>query len=75
MGTTDKNQTFHPFLLAVCKGESKDDFAFIFQALHSFNPEWMPTVLLGDACEAGFVEVFGPPLIRLMCFFSRQEEY
>ena len=31
-----------------------------------------PKVLLGDACEAiaaGFVEVFGTPTIRLMCFF------
>ena len=72
MGTTDKSQTFHPFVLAVCKGESKEDFAFIFRALHAYNPQWLPTILLGDACEAilaGFTLVFGPPLVRLMCYF------
>ena len=60
-------------VLAVCKGETKEeDFSFIFRALRMYKPEWCPSILLADACEAitgAFVEVFGVPSVRLMCFF------
>ena len=71
-GTTDKAQVFHPFVIAVCKGESSADFAFVFNAVRKFNGEWAPSVLLADACEAitgGFEDVFESPRIRLMCYF------
>lgn len=72
VGTTDRNKTFHPFALAICNGETAEDFAFIFCTLHTFNPEWKPVILLADGAEAitrGFEEVFGPPQVRLMCYF------
>lgn len=72
VGTSDKNNVFHPFAIAVCKSETTDDFGFIFTALHDLDVEWKPTVLLADgsdAITAGFQLVFGEPLIRLMCFF------
>ena len=31
-GTSDKNNVFHPFLLAVTNGESTEDFTFVFEA-------------------------------------------
>lgn len=72
VGTTDRRQKFHPFALAVCKGESTEDFTFIFRALQTYKPAWHPSFLLGDACEAitaAFVQVFGVPTVRIMCFF------
>lgn len=72
VGTSDKNHVFHPFAIAVCKGESGNDFTFIFDALHNFNLAWQPEVLLADASQSitqGFTNVFGVPKIRLMCFF------
>jgi len=71
-GTSDHNQVFHPYGLAVCNAESTEDFRFIFQSLHNFDLEWKPSVLLGDGCDRitkGYVEVFGEPRVRLMCFF------
>jgi len=35
VGTSDKQQVFHPFTLAVTPGESEEDFSFIFDALHA----------------------------------------
>lgn len=71
-GTSDKDQVFHPFAIAVCKGESADDFGFIFDALHNFDLEWKPQLLLADASEAitnGFIKIFGAPRVRIMCFY------
>ena len=63
---------FHPFALAVCKGEAAEDFAYIFRAVQMFCDEWAPDVLLADASDAitnGFINVFGVPRVRLMCYF------
>lgn len=71
-GTTDKNKVFHPFVLSVTKGESANDFEFVFRALHEAQLEWSPSFLLADgsdAITAGFIAVFGPPTIRIQCFF------
>jgi hypothetical protein len=32
VGTSDRARVFHPFAIAVCKGESAEDFAFIFES-------------------------------------------
>lgn len=72
IGTTDKSHTFHPFGVALCKGETAADFAFVFRSLQKFNTDWNPTVLLADGADAitgGYVDVFGAPRIRLMCFY------
>lgn len=72
LGTSDKNQVFHPFGLAICKDEAAEDFAFIFRAFHNFDPHWNPSVLLADGSEAitgGFRSIFGEPAVRIMCFF------
>jgi len=64
-------------LLAVTKGESAADFEFIFGALHEFQLQWTPSILLADGSDAitnGFAAVFGPPRIRLMCFFQVREK-
>ena len=45
---------------------------FIFHALHEYDRDWKPKILLADAGEAitaGFSEVFGAPQVRIMCFF------
>lgn len=36
VGTSDADNKLHPFALAVCKGESGDDFAFVFNSLHKY---------------------------------------
>jgi hypothetical protein len=72
VGTSDKDNVFHPYLLAVIKGETCEDFSFVFRALHEYNLEWKPSILLGDASEAitnAFVNVFGIPAVRIMCYF------
>ena len=71
-GTSDADYVFHPLAVAVTKGETEDDFAFLFRALHARNLEWKPEILLADASEAitnGFKAVFGEPDVRAMCFF------
>ena len=63
---------YHPFGIVICYSEQADDFAFIFQALHNFDEQWRPTILLADVSDAitnGYRKVFGDPIIRLMCFF------
>ena len=72
VGTSDADKVFHPFALAVTKGETTTDFTFLFQALHNAYLEWSPTILMADGSDAisnGFTAVFGPPITRLMCFF------
>lgn len=72
VGTSDRENTFHPFALAVMKGETTQDFEFVFRAVHNFNLEWQPSCLLADASEAitnGYINVFGQPAVRIMCYF------
>lgn len=76
VGTTDANHVFHPFAVAVTKGETEHDFAFVFKALHEADLEWTPTFLLADGSEAitnGFTTVFSHSFIRLMCFFHMKK--
>ena len=72
IGTTDKDQVFHPFALAVCNTETAEDFQFIFETLHDFDLEWQPSILLADGSDAitnGFCAVFPAPSVCLMCYF------
>lgn len=72
VGTSDANYVFHPFAVAITKGEAQEDFEFLFRALSIAIQEWKPTVLLADGSEAitnAFTSVFGAPEVRLMCFF------
>ena len=40
VGTSEKNNTFHPACLAICDSESADDYEFVFRALsHKFRME------------------------------------
>lgn len=76
IGTSDANRVFHPYAVAVKKGGTTADFAFLYGALHSSNLDWVPSILLADDSDAisnGFVAVFGPPDVRLMCFFHVKE--
>ena len=71
VGTSDKNNVFHPFALAITKNEKTKDYEFIFRAVEMFSDDWKPRVLLADASEAitaAFQKVFGTPLVRIMCF-------
>lgn len=72
VGTTDRNQVFHPCGLGVCANETASDYQFIFQSLKKYNSNWNPSILLADGSAAitkGFTDVFGAPKTRLMCFF------
>lgn len=72
VGTSDLDKIFHPFAVAVCSAEAAEDFRFIFEALHMYDVNWKPDVLLADASAAitaGFRGVFGEPEKRIMCFF------
>ena len=71
-GTSDANNVFHPFALAVLKGETDEDYAFVFKALLEWDSEWKPDMLLADGADAitsAFVKVLGDPLVRIMCYF------
>lgn len=75
MGSSDKNKTFHPFVLAVCNTENENDFSFIFSAVCKYKGNtsvWKPTILLADASIAitnGFNKTFKGCNVRLMCYF------
>lgn len=77
VGTSDANHVFHPFAVAVTKGETAEDFAFVFRAVHEADLQWNPTILLADGSEAitnGFQAVFSHPFTRLMCFFHVRKQ-
>ena len=72
VGTSDANYVFHPFAVAITKGEAEEDFEFIFRSVSKAVSEWKPIILLADGSDAitnGFSAVFGEPEVRLMCFF------
>ena len=67
-GTSNCDRVFHPFLLVVTKGESKEDFEFIFRAL--LDPEWTPNILLVNGCDAitnALIFVFGEAQVCVSC--------
>ena len=72
VGTSDMNNVFHPYALAITKGDTKEDFSFIFRALHEADLEWQPSILLADGSQAitnAFLAVFHVLDVRLMCSF------
>ena len=71
-GTSDRNNVFHPFALAILRGEAAEDYAFVFGALHQWDAKWKPSILLADGSDAitsGYATIFGVPDIRCMCYF------
>ena len=72
IGTSDKNNKFHPFALAVLKGETTDDYAFVFRSMKLHVSDWSPKMLLADgsdAITAAFEQECGIPDVRIMCFY------
>lgn len=71
VGTSDKNQVFHPVGLGVCNDKMASDYEFIFKSLKKYNLNWNPSILLANSSAAitqGFTNVFGAPKTRLVCF-------
>jgi hypothetical protein len=72
VGTSDQNNCFHPFAVAVTKGETAEDFSFIFRSLRVYHTDYKPSILLADGSEAitnGFIAVFTEIAVRIMCYF------
>lgn len=75
IGTTDLDRHFHPFGLAVCTNEEKQDFKFVFQTLinglEMINKETTKIeVLIADSANAirnAFQEIFGEKQM-IMCW-------
>jgi len=71
--TSDKRSTFHPFVLAVLKGETAEDYAFVFEVCTSpVEYGWKPTILLPDGSDgitSGYTMISGVPDVRCMCYF------
>ncbi|RNA30608.1 hypothetical protein BpHYR1_027621 [Brachionus plicatilis] len=72
----DREKKFHPFGIAIAKGETEEDYEFIFKALKDsvnrlFYHEINATILLADGAPAihnGFKKVFNLEK-RIMCWF------
>jgi hypothetical protein len=75
VGTTDLDRHFHPFGMAVCTNEEKQDFRFVFQSLVDGvekidQPKMQPEVLIADSANAirnAFLETFGDKQM-VMCW-------
>jgi hypothetical protein len=75
VGTTDLDRHFHPFGMAVCTNEEKQDFKFVFQSLidgveKNHQQKIQPEVLIADSANAirnAFLETFGEKQM-IMCW-------
>ncbi|CAF1507876.1 unnamed protein product [Adineta ricciae] len=75
VGTSDLDQQFHSFGIAVCSDEKTKDFTFVFRAVQDgvkklYLQEINPGILMADGSGAirnGFKEVFGEKPI-VMCW-------
>ncbi|CAF1140193.1 unnamed protein product, partial [Brachionus calyciflorus] len=64
--TTDRNKSFHPFGLAICRTENEDDFGFFFNSVKEthekvFNKTISFSILIADnagAITKGFAKAF-----------------
>ena len=66
-GSSDRDRVFYPFLLSVIKGETTEDFEFIFRKIHKIHSDWIPIT-------NALTVVFGEFLTRLlMCYFHVTE--
>lgn len=76
VGTTDMHRQFHPFGIAVCTKENRDDFRFLFEAVKIgvqtiYSVTFSPKYLICDASGAihnGAQFVFGTELTIIMCW-------
>jgi len=75
IGTSDKDRHFHPYGIAVCSGETSEDFASVFQLLKTgcdLYEEYKPEILIGDCAESitnGFTHVFGEDITEEFTVF------
>ncbi len=77
VGVTDRARRFHPTAMAVTKGETEEDFEFIFSAVAKaakeiFDFEFSPEYLVADAAGAitnGFSLAFQKKPSRIMCYY------
>ncbi|KAI2810354.1 hypothetical protein BLOT_001514 [Blomia tropicalis] len=71
-GTTDKQQRFHPFGIALLQNEDTASFKFVFESLKKANSTYQPTILVAGSAPAitsAFEEVFGTNYTRVYCWF------
>ena len=57
----DNNKSFHPVGFVLCDSEDTDDFSFVFDSIHSCDPDFKPRFLVADGAEAitqGFKVIF-----------------
>ena len=75
VGTTDKQQKFHPLCLTVSTTEQKDDFQLLFKSMKDkiqslFSSSFKPTILVADGAKSiqdAFTEEFEDTTVR-MCW-------
>lgn len=69
-GFSDKDQTFHPIIIAVSSRETNVEFKFMFQTWKDVNPSLDFRYLMADASEAVAIaaRTIWPEIIRLMCY-------
>ena len=76
IGVTDAGRHFHPISISICSNETAADFEFVFSSIKQIveklhNVRYNPTILVADGADAitnGFKSVFGPGIIRVMCW-------
>lgn len=76
VGVSDLDKHFHLSGLAICYGETTDDYRFLFESLKIgiglvCNENFDPDYVIGDAAAAitgGFVATFGTLFQRVYCF-------
>lgn len=83
VGTTDRDRAFHCFGMAICTGETTQDFEFTFNALKTgiakfFQENYCPNILVSDAAMSiknAFNNVFSAntDIIIKMCWFHMRK--
>jgi hypothetical protein len=70
IGFSDKDQTFHPIIIAVSSQETIVEFKFIFETWMGVNPSLNFRYLMADASEAvaNAARTIWPEIVRLMCY-------
>ena len=70
IGFSDKDQIFHPILIAVSSQETIVEFKFIFETWMEVNPSLNFRYLMADASEAvaNAARTIWPEIVRLMCY-------
>jgi len=70
-GCSDQNRVFHPVTIAVCTGETAEDFRFLFESLKQNNPSYCPQAIVADCSDAiskACFDAFDDNVIRIFCW-------